>query len=60
MMTQRLVIFGFNGWELIEKNEFGSVRTLCSAPTFEELLRMSLSCGYIQPPVAIKLGEAPR
>lgn len=59
-MKQRLVIFGFNGWELIERDEFGNVNMLCSAPTFEDLIRMAVSCGYIQPPIAIKVGEVPR
>jgi hypothetical protein len=55
-----LAVFGFSGWELIEKDEFDNVRTLLSAATFDELLQRAVSGGYLRPPIAVRLGEMPR
>lgn len=61
IMDKTLVaVFDFDGWKIIQKDEWGGVSTLLVAPDFETLIRNAVSAGYLRPPIAIKLGEMPR
>lgn len=57
-MSEYLVTFSaYDGWRLIEKVEWGS-RIICSAPTFEELMRQAAISG-LPGTMAIKLSQSP-
>lgn len=58
MLTKQIVAcFDFDGWKLLQKDEFDQITTLFRAPDFEQLMRGAVSWGYLRQPIAIKIGE---
>jgi hypothetical protein len=59
-MKNYVAVIAIYDWELWEINEWGGHIVCVSAPTFEGLVRTAIERGYLQPPIAVKLGEMPR